>query len=209
MASGAPSSRSRGWGEEPPRALVVQARRGDPVAFAQLVERTQDAVYALAYRLTYDAELARDIAQDVFLRLFEQLDRYDPQRPFLPWFRTVATRYTLNAREKARRRKALSLDAPLGGDPDGPRPDPADADAPAVPDRAADRERRQVVREAIRELPETYAGAVVLYYLEGLAVKEIAVRLDLPVGTVKIRLHRARALLRERLKRFDDSAGPG
>ena len=165
----------------------------------------QDRVYALAYRLTYEKELARDIAQDVFLRLYEKLDRWDPTRPFEPWFMSLATNYTLNARQKARLRKTLSLDAPLGSGGDK-RPEPEDTGGARVDDAVSDAEARGHVRDAIRSLPDKYAGVVVLHYLEGLGVNAIAERMGMPAGTVKIRLHRARNLLREKLKRFREGS---
>ncbi len=186
---------------DPPADVVLRARRGEVAAFEALVLHFQDQVHALAWRLTYDAELARDITQDVFLRAYERLDRYDPSQPFTPWFLRVATNLALNAREKARLRKTRSLDAPAGPGGERAAPEPADVGAQSVPEQAASREQRAAVRAAIAALPETYAGVVVLYYLEQLGVKEIAARLGLPEGTVKIRLHRARHLLRAKLER--------
>jgi RNA polymerase sigma-70 factor (ECF subfamily) len=181
-------------------AVVRRARAGDAQAFEAIVRHYQHRIYALAYRVVYDAELARDIAQDVFLRLYQRMESYDPERPFEPWFLRLATNYTLNARQKAKLRKALSLSAPMQ---DGEsRPEPEDPEAPRAGEAAAEAEERQAIRQAVRQLPDKYAGIVALHYLEGLGVKEIGARLDMPSGTVKIRLHRARALLRERLSRF-------
>ena len=189
---------------DPDPACIRRARGGDPRAFAELVRHYQDRVYGLAYRLTYDAELARDIAQDVFLRLFEKLDRYDPARPFTPWFLRLATNYALNARQKARLRWTHSLDAPLL---DGERaPEPKDPEAVQSQALAEESEARAAIHAAIRELPEKYAGVVALHYLEGLSVAAIGERLDLPSGTVKVRLHRARQRLREALRPY---ASPG
>jgi len=142
----------------------------------------------------------------VFLRVYERIDRYDPARPFGPWFLRVATNYALNARARARVRKTHSLDRPVGGDDDGPRPEPVDPDAAPAAERAGDVEARRAIRQAVRDLPEKYAGVVALYYLEGLGVKDIAARLDMPPGTVKIRLYRARDVLREKLQRFEDQS---
>jgi RNA polymerase sigma-70 factor (ECF subfamily) len=186
----------------PDPQVVARARRGDAAAFEALVRHYQDRVHALAWRLTYDEHLARDITQDVFLRLFERLDRYDAARgPFEPWFMTLATNLALNARARASVRRASSLDAPPPGG-DGPPGLPPDPQASPAPARASEAEERAAIRAAVRELPDLYAGVVALHYLEGLGVKEIGARLDMPVGTVKIRLHRARAVLREKLARF-------
>ncbi|MGE0713392.1 MAG: RNA polymerase sigma factor [Planctomycetota bacterium] len=183
--------------------VVRRARAGDAGAFEAVVRHFQHRVHALAYRLTYDGELARDITQEVFIHLYERFDRYDPARPFTPWFLRLATNYTLNARAKARLRRAQSLDT--GGPDEGsPRRDPGDADAAPVSAQVATSEERARVRAAVRELPEKYAGVVVLHYLEGLGVKEIAERLDMPVGTVKIRLFRARDQLRQALRGLEE-----
>ncbi|MBL4848878.1 MAG: sigma-70 family RNA polymerase sigma factor [Planctomycetes bacterium] len=176
--------------------VVLAARAGDPDAFAAIVSRYQRRVHALAYRLTYDAELARDATQDVFLRLYERFDRYDPQRPFTPWFLRLATNLILNIRQKARLRKTLSLDAPLGGDPDAARPEPPDVKGVSPSEGASEAEARAAVRAVIATLPEKYAAVVVLHYLEGLSIREIGARLAVPEGTVKVRLYRARDRLR-------------
>jgi len=188
---------------DPDHDVVLRARGGDPAAFEALVRHFQDRVHALAYRLTYDRELARDITQDVFLRLYEKFDRYDPSQPFTPWFLRLASNYALNARQRAKLRKTHSLDAPLGGDEDGLRPDPPDPEQATAPEQAAASEERRAIRAAVRDLPDKYAGVVALYYLEGLGVKAIGERLEMPVGTVKIRLHRARDILREALRRLE------
>lgn len=198
--------RSRMASPPPDPLLVARARRGEAAAFDGLVRHYQDRVHALAWRLTYDEHLAADITQEVFLRLYERLDRYDPDKgTFEPWFLTLATNLALNARARAQVRKAASLDAPPPGG-DERREPPADPAARAAPEKAADAEVRAAIRAAVRELPDLYAGVVVLHYLEGLGVKEIGERLGMPVGTVKIRLHRARGVLRGKLERFGRGA---
>lgn len=184
--------------------VIARARRGDAAAFEAVVRHYQDRIHALAWRLTYDDALAADITQEVFLRLYERLDRYEAARgAFEPWFLTLATNLALNVRARALLRRAPSLDAPpAGADGDAPRGPPSDPKAPSAPVAAEESEARAAIRQAVRALPEMYAGVVVLHYLEGLGVKEIGERLGMPVGTVKIRLHRARAVLREKLERF-------
>lgn len=184
-----------------PREVILAARAGDPQAFAAIVGRFQGRVYALAYRLSYDPELARDITQDVFLRLYEQFERYDLARPFAPWFMRLATNLALNAREKARLRRTLSTDAPLS---DGePRPEPPDRAGAAPVEAAGSREERVAIRAGVAALPEKYAAVVALHYLEGLSVREISERLEIAEGTVKVRLFRARAQLREALRELE------
>lgn len=185
-------------------ALLARARRGEAAAFEAVVRAYERRVWGLCWKLTLDAELARDVTQEAFLRLYEQFGRYDPARPFEPWFLTLVTNLALNARAKARLRRAASLDAPA---PDGEaRPEPPDPTATPAAQGAALDEQRRAIRAAVAALPPMYGGVVALHYLEGLGVKEIGERLGMPVGTVKIRLHRARSALREKLARFDRRA---
>jgi RNA polymerase sigma-70 factor (ECF subfamily) len=189
---------------EIPREVLERAARGDEAAFGEIVARFERPVYALVHRLMGgDAESARDLTQDVFLKAWRNLSRYDPERPFAPWFLKLAANLALNAREAARLRKAASLDAPLPGS-DAPREVADSAAAPAA-ERAADAELRDAVRRGIAALEGKYALPVALFYLEGLSVKEIAERLSLPEGTVKIRLHRARDVLKETLARLRET----
>ena len=168
-----------------PRAVLERAARGDAAAFEQIVRRFERPVYALVFRLTGDAEGARDLAQDVFLKAWRNLARYDPERPFAPWFLKLAANLAINAREAAKLRKTVPLE-----EHPAPRPEAPDDDV------------RESVRRSIAELDPKYAACVALFYLDGLSVKEIAERLSMPEGTVKIRLHRARDVLKEKLQKF-------
>jgi RNA polymerase sigma-70 factor (ECF subfamily) len=180
---------------EIPREVLERAARGDEAAFGEIVARFERPVYALVHRLLGgDAESARDVTQDVFVKAWRNLSRYDPERPFAPWFLKLAANLALNAREAARLRKAASLDAL----------EVADTTA-STAERAADVELREGVRRAIAALEGKYALTVALFYLEGLSVKEIADRLALPLGTVKIRLHRGRDALKESLAKHRKS----
>jgi RNA polymerase sigma-70 factor (ECF subfamily) len=192
---------------EIPRDVLERAARGDEEAFGRIVVRFERPVYALVHRLLGDAEAARDVTQEVFLKVWKNLSRYDPERPFAPWFLKLAANLALNAREAARLRRALSLDAPVAGT--DARPELALAAAPPAAERAAESELRAAVRRGIAELDGKYALPVALFYLEGLTVKEIADRLAIPEGTVKIRLHRARDALKEKLDRLrPETFGP-
>ena len=171
-----------------PREVLERAARGDAAAFEEIVRRFERPVYSLVYRLTGDKEGARDLAQDVFLKAWRNLPRYDASRPFAPWFLKLAANLAINAREAAKLRKTVPLE-----EPPAPRPE------------TPDEELRAAVRKTIAELDPKYAACVALFYIDGLSVKEIATRLGMPEGTVKIRLHRARDVLKERLARFKNA----
>lgn len=184
-------------------AIARRAQRGDEKAFELIVQAASGFVHGLAWRMTYDRDRAADVAQEVFLHLYENLSRYDPSRPFEPWFQRLAVNAAVNACRK-RRRRETSLDGMGRSAGDGAGADerpyePADpADGPA--EVAAEREARLALRAAVRALPPAYAAVVALYYLEERPVKEIAEALGIPEGTVKIRLYRARDVLRAKLE---------
>jgi len=178
----------------PDRETVLRAAAGDGVAFRALIEAWRGRVLGFAYRMTGDAASAEDLAQDVFLHLYQVLRKYDDARPFAPWMRRVMTNVVLN-RLRSDREPSLSLDSrPEGADlPADPRsPDPA-LQASASEDAAT-------VRERMAALPPAWRAVVALRYSEGLSVLEIAAALDVPENTVKTRLFRAREALRASLQ---------
>lgn len=170
-----------------PREELLKARLGDPAAFRVVVEALARYTFNLAYRMTYEAQDAEDLTQEIFLRLFQNLRKYDPELPFGPWFRTVATNTALNWRRARRARPAPLESVEVPVDPE----DPAE-----MPDH---------LRRAIQELPEEYRMVVTLRYLEDLGVEDIALAMGKPAGTIKTWLFRARDMLKEKVKNWVES----
>jgi|ERR1043166_9733459 RNA polymerase sigma-70 factor (ECF subfamily) len=166
---------------EIPKDILLRARSGDRDAFRVVLESTQKLAFNIAYRLTYNLSDAEDATQEVYLRLFRNFDRYDAEQPFLPWFRRLCTNCILNWKEK--RRPAVELPE-LSTRDRGP----------------ADPNTRLI--QAIKELPPEYQSCVTLKYLEDLGVNEIAATLQVPTGTVKTWLFRAREILVQKLKPY-------
>lgn len=175
--------------------VVAAAQAGDERAFAAIVSHYQRSVFGLAYQMTGNAAQAEELAQDVFLRLWQKLGSFDATRPLRPWLLRLARNVCLNALRKWQP-PARSIHA---ADEEEPSLEPA-ADGPTALDDAADREQAARVRAAVARLPEEYRLVVTLRHFDGLAYEEIAEALDLPLGTVKVRLHRARERLRELLE---------
>ena len=163
-----------------PKDTLLRARMGDRDAFRLVLESVQKLAFNIAYRLTWNATDAEDATQEVFLRLFRNFPQYDPELPFLPWFRRLATNCVLNWKEKKR--------------PTSELPDQIAVHDPGPADSS------ERLHQAIRELPTEYQTCVTLKYLEDLGVREIAQTLQVPVGTVKTWLFRARDLLVQKLK---------
>lgn len=176
----------------------VGPRRSEQGAYdwADVVARYADVVYTMAYRLTGDDEEARDLAQDVLIRLNKGLNRYR-EGNFEGWL----YRTTVNAfRDRLRKRKRLR-ESELPPEPPGSRT------GPVVEEAIAQHELHEIVQKALVKLPPEYREAVVLRDLEGRSYEEIADILDIPAGTVRSRIHRGREQLRQLLTPYVE-AGP-
>lgn len=165
--------------------LIARATAGDQAAFGTLVERYQNAVYNLAYRMLGIPEEAEDAAQEIFVRIYRQLARYDTERKFSTWVLTIATNYCI---DQLRRRRMLLV--PLENIIPWAR-----ARETGPEGEALNRESRDEIQRLLRELPEKYRAVLILRYWQDLSCAEIAEILKLPEGTVKTQLHRARKAL--------------
>lgn len=179
--------------EEEDSALVRRTLRGELVAFETLVERHREAVFGVAARIVGRQD-AEDVAQDAFLRAFHSLPRYRGDAPFRAWLLRIARNTALHAVERRR-------PVPIGDPADGAEPVGA-ATAERTPADSLDvSERRARMRVKLRGLSPANRSVLVLRDLEGLSYDEVAEALDMPLGSVKGRLHRARSELADALRR--------
>lgn len=170
-------------------AWILRAQRGHDEAFAQLVEQYQTPVYNLCYRMLGEPESAEDAAQESFLRAYQNISRYDRQRPFATWLLSIAAHYCID-RLRRRRFTIFSLDAERDDDE---RPTELPDQAAINPEQEAVRhEEQQEIQTALGGLDATDRAAIVLRYWYDFSEVEIAESLKLTVSAVKSRLHRAR-----------------
>ncbi len=178
--------------EEAPIVLewVKAATEGDQVAFGQLVEHYQKAVFNLTYRMLGEAREAEDAAQEAFLRAYANLKRYDPSRSFKTWLLSIASNHCID-RLRKRRLTWLSLDQE-----EGLPPHPSLVSAEPTPEAAyLESERAADIQELMAQLPPDYRVVVVLRYWYDLSYAEIAESLETTESAVKSRLFRARQTL--------------
>jgi len=169
-------------------ALVAAAAAGSRDAFGELLRRHEHKVRAMLLRLCGDRTLADDLAQEAFLRAYRGLVGFERRAAFSTWLYRIA--YNAYLSHSGRKNTAAKVEAGL-------RQQHAAVWTHAPVDAPSD--LRQDLELAIAELPERYRVVVLLYYCEGVNYPEIAEILELPVGTVKTHLHRAKRALRERL----------
>lgn len=175
--------------------LVRRAQVGDRPAFGMLVARYQDRVYNVVLRLCHDRADAADLTQSTFLRALGAVGNFEARAGVYTWLYRIAVNVTIS-HLRLRSRKTQSLDQPdrTGRSREWAAPEGASVEESI--DRAEELER---LRAAIARVDEEFRAAVVLRDVEGLDYAEISRVLEVPVGTVKSRIHRGRAILRELL----------
>jgi RNA polymerase sigma-70 factor (ECF subfamily) len=168
------------------RTLVQRVKDGDPAAERALYDAHVDRVYGLAYRMTGDETLARDLTQDAFVRAFDRIDGYRGDAALSTWLHTVTTSVVLNGLRKVRRIREREVDLDH-------------ARKAAAKDRRSEPDLRDRLHAAIAGLPDGYRKVFVMHDVEGYTHLEIARALGVAEGTSKAQLSRARAKLRVEL----------
>ncbi|MCA9254897.1 MAG: sigma-70 family RNA polymerase sigma factor [Phycisphaerales bacterium] len=178
-------------------------RAGDTAAYAELVEAYQDRIYGLCLRMCGNASDAEDLAQEAFVRAYHSLSKFDGRARFYTWLFRIAVNVSISERRKSARRP-LKLATDLAGADDGATGGLAmeRAEGPQAEDHAVRKEETEIVLAALAELDEEQRCIVTLRDMQSLGYDEIAEVMDIPIGTVKSRLHRARLALRNRLGRL-------
>lgn len=183
--------------KEEDRELIIRARRGDEAAYRALLEKYERPVFNICLRMVRNREEAQDLAQDAFTKVFSMLDRYNPDYAFSNWLFKITSNLCIDSIRK-RRIDTLPMDVPVRGDSgDFERQYESPTDDPEqVLDKA---EKMHMLSRAIDDLPEHYRIMIILRHQEDLSYEEIARSLEVPLGTVKARIHRAREMLKQRL----------
>ena len=174
--------------------LVERSRAGEPAAFGELVTRYQDRLYNTLVRVCGDAEEARDVTQEAFVQAFVKLDSFRGNSAFYTWLYRIAQNTAISRRR--RRKPTSSLDEAR----EAAGVEPADPDA--RPEANLEREEQAIqVRAALATLSEEHRSVLVLREIEGYDYETIGEMLEVPVGTVRSRLHRARMQLKEEMEK--------
>lgn len=189
-----PLLRPDGLRDMPDRELVALCQRNDATAFSELVARHQDRVYAAVLRFCGNAEDACDIVQRAFINAFRKIGEFKGDAAFSTWIYRIAFNQAISFRRE-NRRSTVSIHSKEG---DGLIAEPIDDRPPG--EAMESEETRKKVQEALERLEEGDRQIIILKDLQGQSYDEIAAILNIPKGTVRSRLHRARLELREKLK---------
>lgn len=180
------------------QGIIGRAKQGDREAFAELVNLYKDRVYHVSYRMLGSRQEAEDVAQETFLRVYSNLENYDPQYKFSTWIYRIASNLSIDAIRK--RKHNLSLDAEITGS-EGMEWHERLADPGKSPEEEILTDELQgEVQGAIMNLNPKYRAVMLLRYIEDLSLQEISNIVQLPISTIKTRIHRGREALRKKLR---------
>ena len=189
-------------GTLPDADVVRLAQQGREPAFRELVRRYERPVFSLVYRMVRDRESAEDLAQDTFVKVLNHIDRYSPEFKFSSWLFKIANNVAIDHLRR-RRLDTVSID----GAPDATSASEVEASTIQLAseqesplEELASRELGSAIERAIAALRPQYRACIMLRHVEGRSYEEIAATLDLPLGTVKTYIHRARHELRRALE---------
>jgi RNA polymerase sigma-70 factor (ECF subfamily) len=191
--------------EQSDEQLLLRYRDGhERRAFEELVRRYEKELYSYLRRYLGDATLAEDVFQAAFFQVHLKCDQFEADKKFRPWLYTIATNQAIDAQRRNKRHRMASLDRQNAGDGEQEVGALVDllVNASAAPSSNMEMvERRDWIRQAVADLPETLRSAVALIYYQGMKYREAAEVLGIPVGTVKSRLHTAVLRLNEAWQR--------
>ena len=182
----------------PDADVVALAQRGREAAYRELIRRYERPVFSLVFRMVRDRELAEDLAQETFIKVLQHIDRYRPEFKFSSWLFKIANNVAI---DHLRRRQLDTVS--MDGSPHAVTSDAVEATSFDVSgggesalDRIEARELGSAIESAIGKLRPEYRACILLRHVEDKSYEEIAATLDLPLGTVKTYIHRARHELR-------------
>jgi len=193
-----------GYAHDPDVQLMLRVKEGDDAAFAELVSSYQDRLISIFTNMMQQGDVAEDLAQEVFMRIYRARAGYEPTAKFSTWLFRIANNLVSNTRRSKGRRKEVAITIRDSG-PLGPRPQEklfADKSALMPSRQMAKLEIQQVVREALDTLNERQRMALLLHKFEGMSYADIAETMELSTTAVKSLLSRARESLRQRLEGY-------
>ncbi|KGX90506.1 RNA polymerase sigma factor SigW [Pontibacillus halophilus JSM 076056 = DSM 19796] len=177
---------------------IKQVKKGDQSAFSEIVTFYQGKVYNICYRMLGNQHEAEDIAQEAFVRAYTNIHTFDENRKFSTWLYRIATNLSI---DRIRKKKPdYFLDAEVKGTEGLTMYSQLSADQALPEEEVESLETEETIHKEILSLPTKYRSVIVLRFIDEHSLQEISDILDIPVGTVKTRIHRGREALRKKLR---------
>lgn len=182
--------------------LVMKAVAGDQRAYAELLQRYRDSIYFMLLKMVNNADDADDLTIEAFGKAFKNIQQYTPNFAFSTWLFKIATN---NCIDFIRRKKASHIPIEQSGEEIDSIPLPIHADSPDPEENMINQQKINRMRDVVSKLKPRYRQLVEMRYFDEMSYEEISEKLNLPIGTVKARLFRARELLLNIMKRTPES----
>ncbi|WP_054860517.1 RNA polymerase sigma factor SigW [Gracilibacillus sp. JCM 18860] len=178
---------------------IKLVKKGDQAAFEDVVSFYQNKVFAICFRMIGNKHEAEDLAQEAFIRAYINIQSYDENRKFSTWLYRIATNLAIDRMRK--KKPDYYLDAEIKGGTEGMNLYSQIPDNGVLPeDEVTSLETQSYIQKEIMQLPAKYRSIIALRFIDELSLKEISEILEIPVGTVKTRIHRGREALRKKLR---------
>jgi RNA polymerase sigma-70 factor, ECF subfamily len=184
--------------EEIIKKRIKQVLKGDQNAFGEIVELYKDKVFQLCFRMVGNSHEAEDLAQEAFVRAYININSFNQNLKFSTWLYRIATNLCIDRLRK--KKPDYFLDAEIAGTEGLNMYSQIPSKTVLPEDEVVSLEIQQQIQNEISKLPEKYRAVIVLKYIEELSLNEISSILEIPLGTVKTRIHRGREALRHQLR---------
>ncbi|MQR93675.1 RNA polymerase sigma factor SigW [Fictibacillus phosphorivorans] len=175
--------------------MVTQVKKGDQEAFEGIVDLFKDKIYRHCFRMVGNGHEAEDLAQETFLRAYRNIGKYNSEYKFSTWIFRIATNLCIDRLRK--KKPDYYLDAEVPGTDGATMYSQLSSEEPLPEEVVTDNEEWNELQAEIMKLPEKYRTAILLKYVEDLSLEEISKIMDIPVPTVKTRIHRGREALKK------------
>lgn len=180
--------------------LVERAKKGDQAAYTAIMGRYREPIYFLVMKMIHNESDAEDLSIEAFEKAFKKLDQYTPQYAFSTWLFRIATNHCIDFIRK-KKLKTTSIDEAIDDDKGGSYTIQVDGKTKDPEEKFIEKQKINLMRELVTKLDEPYQTLVEMRYFKELSYEEIATERDIPLGTVKAQLFRARALLSELIRK--------
>jgi len=185
--------------EKQTSSLINQALDGDQKAFSEIVNQYQEKIFNFVYRTVKVRELAEDITQETFIKAYKALASFNSEYAFSTWLYKIAANNCIDHFRK-KKLKTYSLDTPISAKDGELKRDYPDTDNHTPEHKLISKEKSIQIIDAINSLPKKYKQAILLRHTKDKSYEEIAEELNIPLGTVKVRIFRAREMLKLKLR---------
>ena len=180
------------------RKLIELCKRYDKYAFMELYKTYEKYLYSLCFSYVQNSQDSLDLVQEIYIKIFNNINKFDTNKSFRSWIRKIAVNTCLNFKRTIKN-NTISMNAYINDDEEIALCDTISSDEDVLQDVICT-ENKMLIKKYIKEIPEEYRIIIILRYYEDLSYNEISEIINVPIGTVKTKIYRAKALLRKKLK---------